>query len=85
MDTTNIPPSNCARNSEKYIKEVFMNKEIIPNNSMNIGSKLNSLLRLTFIIFLILVIMNNKFSLLFLPLAIIVNLIFYFIYKNKYE
>lgn len=82
-------PKNCIRTSERYFlinfTDLVTHFTIFPNDNMSLGAKLNSLLRLTIIIFIILVLLKYKLSFVFLILAIIFNVGMYFKYKKEYE
>ncbi len=82
-------PRNCIRSSEKYwlynIGDIVSNINIFPAEHMSLDAKLNSLMRLSLIIFSILMLVGYRFSILFLLLTTIINIIFYFMYKNKYD
>lgn len=82
-------PRNCIRTSEKFwlssITDLISHFTIFPTNYMSLGAKLNSILRLSLIIFTILMFVSYRFAVVFLILAIIINIGFYYTYKNRYE
>src|SRR5579863_390816 len=82
-------PRNCIRSSEKYWAtnpfELFSHLNFFPNGSMSLEGKLNSLMRLALIIFLILLAFHYRFSVAFLILTVIINIAFYFAYRKQYE
>ena len=79
---------NCIRETEQYwannLEDLFIYLNIFPTDSMGIEAKLNSIFRLSFIMFLIMLLMNNKYSPLFLFLTLIINILFYIKYKDNY-
>ena len=80
--------SNCIRSSEKYwaldISDLFSHTRIIPTDKMSLGGKLNSILRLSLIIFLVMLCFSYDYSIHFLFISIIINIVFYLKYKNDY-
>lgn len=80
--------ANCIRSSEKYWgldpAELFLHVSLIPNDSMSLGGKLNAIFRVTLLLFALMLIFQYKYSVYFLVFATIINLVFYFIYKNDY-
>jgi len=79
---------NCVRTSEKYwmtsLVDPVSHFTILPKDSMSLGAKLNSVLRLTIIISLILIATRNRFLGVFLLLAFSANVLAWFIYRNDY-
>jgi len=79
---------NCLRISEKYwlenITELFTHYTLLPNDKMSLGAKMNSLLRLSVLFFIILTLLDNDYSWFFLCGAVIINIAFYYKYRNEY-
>lgn len=79
----------CVRISEKYwipnLTELLTHSSLFPSEQMSLGAKLNSVFRLTLVIFLVLLLMHCRFSLIFLALATLVNIGFYLRYRKEYE
>jgi hypothetical protein len=82
-------PRNCVRSSERYwlfnIFDLFAYPNLWPSNQMSLDSKLNCIMRSTIIVFALLAVMGFRFALLFLVLAAIINLIFYFMYRSLHD
>ena len=93
MSNTNSPikvsTKNCIRTGEKYIidnpLDFITHYSIWPTESQSIGSKCNAILRLSIIIFILLLIVKYPYAPLFLFLAIVINIIFYYKWKANYE
>lgn len=80
---------NCIRTSEKFwllnFGDLFTHYTLIPTDeSSSIGSKLNSMIRLSLIIFFILLFYNYKYSYIYILIIFITNLILYKIYEPEY-
>lgn len=63
---------------------LFEDSEFFPNEKMSNNKKINSITRLIFIIYIIMLISNYKYSLLFLLLSMLIILILYFINTKEY-
>jgi len=82
-------PQNCIRSSEQYWlthpSELVSSMTFFPSESMSLGSKLNAILRLTIIIFIILIFIGFPYALLFLIIGIGSNIGFYYMNKKHNE
>lgn len=80
--------SNCIRTSEKYWgldpSELFLHISILPKDNMSLGGKLNSIYRITILIFILMLVLGYKYAIHFFIFATLINIIFYLIYKNNY-
>ena len=77
------------RSSEKFwfpnIIDLLTHVTIFPSQTQSLGAKLNSVMRLTLLIFIVLMFVNYAWALCFLLAAILMNLVFYYGYRSKYE
>jgi hypothetical protein len=82
-------PQNCVRTSERFwmpnVGDLITHISILPKEDMSLGAKLNSIMRLSLIIFVVLMIIHFKYAIPFLVIASIINIAFYMLYKNKYD
>jgi len=80
---------NCIRTSEKYFLfspiDLFTHLTIFPENTMSFGAKLNSMLRLSILIFFVLLIMEYRYAWIFLIASTIINIVYYYLYYKEYE
>jgi hypothetical protein len=80
---------NCFTLNEEYwlfgIGDLLTNLKFIPNNSMNLGAKLNSMLRLSILIFMGMLLFGVKYPVIFLLKCVVMNIMFYRLYNEKYE
>lgn len=78
----------CIRISEKYWLftpvDLFTNYKFIPNARMGISAKCNTILRLCILITLFLMLANYKYAYHFLIVSMVMNAIFYYMYKDYY-
>lgn len=85
----NSSPQNCVRSSEKYWLfspiDLITNFEIFPSSSMSLDSKLNSILRLCLIVFIVLIAIGYRLAILFLIISLLANLIFYYSFRHLYQ
>lgn len=85
------PPAKnrCVRTSEKYwltsLVDLFTHYTVLPGEYMSLGAKLNSVLRLSVLIFIILLVFNVKLAPLFLILAVSINILFWVLYRHEYD
>lgn len=84
-----VSQQNCNRISEQFWLtnpiDLLMNYTLLPNQSMTLGAKLNSVYRLTILFFIVfLLVFGFHTSIMFLVIATIMNIVFYPLYKNKY-
>jgi hypothetical protein len=82
--------SRCIRISEKYfiysILDIFSHSTIFPKGNMSLEAKLNSIMRLSFLIFIAMILFGYiNIALMFIVISIIMNVIFYYVYKNEYK
>jgi hypothetical protein len=80
---------NCIRISEKYWFfnpiDLFLKLQLLPNEDMTLDAKLNSIMRSSFIIFIVMMICNYRWSIIFLIISIFLNIIFYYKYQSEYN
>lgn len=78
----------CIRISEKYWLftpiDLFTNYKIIPIGRMGIAAKCNTILRLCILMTLLLMLVNYKYAFHFLVICMILNVIFYYKYREYY-
>ena len=78
----------CIRISEKYWLftpvDLFTNYKIIPNGKMGIAAKCNTILRLSILMTLFLSLFNYKYAGHFLLICMVINILFYYLYKEYY-
>ena len=80
-----LSEKNCIRISEQYwlfSTDVLFHFSIIPGNNMTLSARMNSLLRLSFLIFAILLLLDYKYSCIFILLAVLLNICLYLISLN---
>jgi hypothetical protein len=77
----------CKKNKIwiEHISNLFCSANIVPLDGMSLAEQMNSLSRLVIIIFIILLIIDFRFSGLFLLLSLIFIIILYYIQKNSME
>ncbi len=89
FDPVKADPKNCVRTSEKYFLDnpldLFLNISIFPYKDQSVGSKFNSILRLSMLITLFLLVTDYVYTIYFFIFSIVINIVFYFLYKKNYE
>src|SRR3989344_4852262 len=65
--------------------ELLCNPSIIPTNTMSLEDQMNTVTRLVFLIFLVLLIFSTKYSFIFFLLANILIIILYYIQRKKMQ
>lgn len=84
---TEKPQNKCVRTSEKYWvaspAEFFTHNTLMPNGTMSLGAKLNSVMRLSMVITLLLCTYNYKLALIFFILSALINCIFWIMYNDE--
>lgn len=80
-------PNNCMRSSEQYWLtnplELINYYNIFPSNQMGSVPKINSIMRLSVIIFIVLLVMGYEYAITFILCAIILNIFFYLYYYRN--
>lgn len=81
--------NKCIRTSEKYWLtypvDLLTHATILPSKYMSLGAKLNSVVRLSLLIFIFLLALNFKYAYSFILFALAINCYFWIKYKHEYE
>ncbi len=82
-------PKNCVRTSEKYwlfsLVDLVTHLRILPSEQMSLGAKLNSLMRLSLLVFAIMLFTEYSLAIPFFILSVAVNVVAYFLLRKNYE
>src|SRR5436190_13055928 len=79
--------NNKKRKEKVWFKDICFlldKSDIIPNNYMSKDEKINTITRLSLLIFSCMVVVKYKYSVTFLSLSLIIILILYFINTKEY-
>ncbi len=67
----------------KNFPKLFSNFRLVPSDNLSLDEQMNALTRLVFLVFLILLLIDFRFSFIFLLLALLLIIIFYYIQRKK--
>lgn len=65
--------------------DLLCSSDVIPLNNMSLENQMNSLTRLVFLIFVILLVTGSKYSIIFFVFSVVVIIVLYFIKRKKME